>query len=394
MTTTARAEATPVALTGRRPVLGGGGDGRAAAASRREPLLGGAQVSPDWVRISGASAIALGFASGRFSRRFPFGGINLLLNYEDGCRSDCSYCGLARTRPGAYEDKSFIRVEWPLVATDELVDRMTRAQRTLTRLCISMVTSPRAFAHTCEITRRIRAKVTTPLSVLVAPPTLNRRRIETLASLGVDMIGVGLDAVTEELFRAHRTNVPAGGAGLRWEKYWQVVHDAREVFGPWKVNCHTLVGLGETDRELVETFLSLRDRQIFSYLFCFNPEPDSRLAAAPKAPLRRWRRIQLAKHLVEQEGLGIETFGFDDAGRLVALHAPADLVRRVASDGTVFMTDGCPGESGEPGCTRPYGSYRPSEPFRDFPFQPTEDDMALVHAELAVEELCPELRRP
>ncbi len=41
-----------------------------------------------------------------------------------------------------------------------------------------------------------------------------------------------------------------------------------------------------------------------------------------------------------------------------------------------FMTDGCPGENGEPGCTRPYGSYRPSEPYRDFPFQPETDDMA------------------
>ncbi|MEX1144879.1 MAG: hypothetical protein WEE69_06215, partial [Acidimicrobiia bacterium] len=56
------------------------------------------EVSPDWVRISGASAIALRFRSGRFSREFDFGGINLLLNYDDGCRSDCSYCGLARTR--------------------------------------------------------------------------------------------------------------------------------------------------------------------------------------------------------------------------------------------------------------------------------------------------------
>jgi len=94
----------------------------------RAPAL----VSPDWVRISGASAIALGLASGRFSRQFAFGGINLLLNYEDGCRSDCAYCGLARTRPGAYEDKSFIRVDWPLVETDRLVERMAVCQHSLT----------------------------------------------------------------------------------------------------------------------------------------------------------------------------------------------------------------------------------------------------------------------
>jgi biotin synthase len=165
------------------------------------------------------------------------------------------------------------------------------------------------------------------------------------------------------------------------------------VFGPWKVNCHTLVGLGETDRDLVETFVRLRDREIFSYLFCFNPEPDSRLADLAKSPLRRWRRMQLAKHLVEQEGFGVEQFEFDDDGALVELAGPHDVVERAASSGMVFMTDGCPGESGEPGCTRPYGSYRPSEPFRDFPFHPTEQDMAQIRDELAVEELFPDVRR-
>src|ERR1035438_7524537 len=88
-----------------------------------------------------ASAIALRVRSGRFSRDFEFGGMNLLLSYDEGCRSDCGYCGLARTRPGSYEDKSFIRVEWPLVRTDDLVERMTRFEPVLTRLCISMVRS-------------------------------------------------------------------------------------------------------------------------------------------------------------------------------------------------------------------------------------------------------------
>ena len=351
---------------------------------RRAP---GAEVSPEWVRISGASAIALGFASGRFAREFDFGGINLLLNYEDGCRSDCSYCGLARTRPGAYEDKSFIRVEWPLVETDQLVARMVARASRLTRLCISMVTNPHAFDDTCEITRRIRARVATPLSILVAPPTLNRRKLERFAELGVDIIGVGLDAVTEELFRTHRSDVPAGGAGLSWAKYWAVVDDARDIFGPWKVNCHTLVGLGETDRDLVQTFVRLRDREIFSYLFCFNPEPDSRLGGRAKTPLVRWRRVQLAKHLVETEGFALEQFAFDADGLLCHIDGEQSVVQGAIESGVPFVTNGCPGEQGEPGCTRPYGSYRPSEAYRDFPFLPDAEDLRAVRAELALDDI-------
>jgi lipoyl synthase len=351
------------------------------------PRRGGPNESPGWVRISMASAIALRFRSGRFTRDFDFGGINLLLNYDDGCRSDCGYCGLARTRPGAYGDKSFIRVEWPLVETDALVERMARYEAKLTRLCISMVTHPFAYRDTCDITERITSRLRAPLSLLVAPPTLNRRRLEHFKELGADMIGIGLDAVTEDLFRAVRTDVPAGGAGLSWAKYWEVVDDARDVFGPWKVNVHTLVGLGETDADLVEIFCRLRDRQIFSYLFCFNPEPDSRLADHPKSPLGRWRRIQLAKHLIETEGYRRERFSFDDDGHLTGLDADPAAVEAVVGGGIPFMTNGCPGAGGEPGCTRPYGSYRPAEPFRDFPFLPGAADLAGIRADLALPEI-------
>jgi biotin synthase len=332
-----------------------------------------------------ASAMSLRFRSGRFSRDFDFGGINVLLNYGDGCQSDCGYCGLARTRPGSYDDKSFIRVEWPLVRTDDLVERMAAKQAILTRLCISMVTHGHAYRDTCDITERIAARVPTPLSILVAPPTLNRDRIERFKALGVDMIGIGLDAVTEQLFRGIRTDVPAGG--LKWSKYWEVVDDSRDVFGPWKVNVHTLVGLGETDEDLLQMFIRLRDRQIFSYLFCFNPEPDSRMADHPKSPIARWRRVQLARHLIESEGFDLDRFEFDAGGGLAHISGNRHAVESIVGTGVPFVTNGCPGENGEPGCTRPYGSYRPSEPFRDYPFVPTEDDLTEIREQMRLGEV-------
>ena len=357
-------------------------------ALRELPVVPGRQpqrTSPDWVRISYASAVALGFVRGRFVRDFDFGGINLLLSYEEGCLSDCGYCGLARTRPGEYEEKSFIRVEWPLVSTDELVDRLARCEARLTRLCISMVTHGSSYRDTLEITRRIRAGVATPLSILVAPPTLNPERVRALKAAGADTIGIGLDAVTEDLFRSIRTDVPQGG--LRWEKYWEIVDAARDTFGPWEVNCHTLVGLGESDRDLMEMFERLLDRQVFAYLFCFNPEPDSRMGTHPKSELSRWRRIQLAKFLLEEVGLDAAAFGYDEAGMLASIAAPPALVDATVDSGYAFMTNGCTGAAGEPGCTRPMGSWRPSEPPRDFPWQPTGDDVDAIRAQLRLEEL-------
>jgi len=347
------------------------------------------KISPDFVRISAASAMALRLQSGRFSREFAFGGINILLNYENGCLSDCGYCGLARTRPGAYEEKSFIRVEWPLVDTDQLINRMAEYEKKLTRLCISMVTHGSAYRDTVDITKRLRAKVNTPLSILVAPPTLNKDKLQHFKDLGVDMIGVGLDAVTESTFRKHRTDVPNGS--LRWDNYWNIINESRRIFGPWKVNIHTVVGLGETDKDLVDMFYYLKENQILPYLFSFNPEPDSRMGDVPKASITRWRRIQLVKHLIEKYDLAPETIQYDENNSINKLDMKSNNIASALNSldaGIPFMTNGCPSEGGEEaGCSRPYGSYRPSESFRDFPFQPETDDLTLIRQELALEEI-------
>ena len=199
------------------------------------------------------------------------------------------------------------------------------------------------------------------------------------------MIGIGLDAVTEELFASLRTNVPKGG--LKWDQYWQIVGHAREIYGPWHVNCHTLVGLGESDAQLMGMFARLLEQEIFSYLFCFNPEPDSRLGDRPKTPVERWRRIQLAKFLLEERGLDPAAFRYDDDGAIARIRAPRALVDEVVHDGHAFMTNGCPSTGGEPGCTRPMGSWRPSESPRDYPWQPTADDEREIRAQLHLDAL-------
>ena len=172
-----------------------------------------ARRAPTGCASATRARVALRFRSGRFSREFTFGGINLLLSYDRGCLSDCGYCGLARNRPGDYEDKSFIRVEWPLVRTDELVDRLVAPRGPASRGCASRWSpTGAAYPDTLDITRRITARVRTPLSLLVAPPTLNEQRLRALKEAGADMIGIGLDAVTEELFAlaAHGRAARAG----------------------------------------------------------------------------------------------------------------------------------------------------------------------------------------
>ncbi|MEK7275938.1 MAG: radical SAM protein, partial [Chloroflexota bacterium] len=154
-----------------------------------------------------------------------------------------------------------------------------------------------------------------------------------------------------------------------------------------KVNCHIIVGLGETDLDLVNLFYQLKSEQIAGYLFAFNPEPGTDMQNIPRAPIHRWRRIQLIKYLIENESLPRDVIEFDAEGNMLRVHAPDLLVDVATNTGMPFMTNGCPDKQGVMACNRPYGSYRPGEEFRDYPFQPEADDLIQIRQQMRLEEI-------
>ncbi len=341
------------------------------------------QISPDYVRISMAAAIELRLKPGRIMRDCRCGCINLLQNYPEGCFANCTYCGLARERPGTPEDNTFIRVSWPLFPTDLVAEKIAEKEATsgVGRVCIAQVQDHRAYDDLIEMTNRVRrAAPSVPISALVSATTLNEERLYKIQEAGADIVGVGLDAASEEVFSNTRGKKARGPHD--WDHHWHIVRAARRIFGPMKVNCHIIVGLGETDRELVNMFYQLKSEQIACYLFSFNPEPGTSMQHVPRAPMHRWRRIQLAKHLIEERSLSADAIEFDEQGNIERLAAADDLIDRAIESGVPFMTNGCPDREGSMTCNRPYGSYRPGEEFRDYPVLPNDDDLVVIRKQL------------
>ncbi|MEW6083038.1 MAG: radical SAM protein [Chloroflexota bacterium] len=345
------------------------------------------QISPDYVRISMAAAIELGLKPGRINR-CSCHCINLLQNYPEGCYANCSYCGLARERPGTPEENTFIRVAWPLYPTDLVAEKIAEHEEKVGvgRVCISQVQDHRAYDDLVNMIKRVKKPAPqVPMSALVSATTLNEERLHVIKEAGADIIGVGLDAVTEELFEKTRGRGAKGPHN--WEYHWHIVRAAREIYGAMKVNCHIIVGLGETDKELVDMFYQLKEEQIAGYLFSFNPEPGTVMQDLSRSPIHRMRRIQLVKYLIENKDLPREALSFDEAGNLTRLDAPDTMVEVAVNTGLPFMTNGCPDRAGEVACNRPYGSYRPGEEYRDYPFVPNMDDLVIIRQQMKLEEV-------
>lgn len=334
--------------------------------------------SPGFVKLSLAADMVLGFRRGRFWRNARMTCVNLLLTYANGCRANCSYCGLARDREAV--ERTFIHVPWPTRSMNEIVAALC-ASRVARRTCISMLTHPRACEDTLLLARRLVGETPQPVSILLTPTITNKEYLIQLREAGVDKIGIAIDAATEPLFAAHRGK-PAQGPH-RWEVYWERFAEAVEVFGAGKVGSHFIVGLGEREEDLARAFQRVHDLGGVNHLFSFFPEPGSRLGALSPPPLDVYRRAQFACHLIDEGRTRPEAMRFDpETGRILDFGVAGDVLESALESGEAFRTRGCKGCDGQVDCNRPFGNSYPGPELRNYPFAPDAEDLARIREQL------------
>jgi biotin synthase len=346
--------------------------------------------SPEYVQMSNAAAITLGIMPGRMHRCGCTRCLNLLLTYPEGCRANCAYCGLARHREADrdYADRNFIRVDWPAVPMQQVVDIVARDgdKSPFHRMCISMITHPRSDADTVAVLEAWTARIdpaAIPVSILSNPTTMERADVQRLRDLGADIFTVALDAATPALF--DRTRGKGVQSPHKWQKYWEILLDARDVFGPQKFGAHIIVGMGETEHEVLSLVQQLVDLGGHSHLFSFFPEQGSLMDHLPATPRDQWRRVQLARYLIDYAAVRLEQMSFDTEGRVVGYGLPEAEVEDVVSQGIAFRTSGCPGKFRDDvsACDRPYGDSPPSN-IASYPFQPNKQDLRKIRRQLKI----------
>ena len=346
--------------------------------------------SPEYVQMSTAAAITLGIMGGRMHRCECTRCLNLLLTYPEGCRANCAYCGLAQHREADrdYADRNFIRVDWPAVPMAEIVDIVAQDPENspFHRMCISMITHPRSEQDTFDVLQQWTNKIhpdAIPISILSNPTTMTRDDVRKTKDLGADIFTVALDAATPEVF--DRTRGKGVQSPHKWSKYWEILEDARDIFGPEKFGAHIIVGMGETEYEVLDLVQKLVDIGGHSHMFCFFPEDGSLMDHLPATPRDQWRRVQLARYLIDYRGVRIDHMSFDDKGRVTGYGIPESELSDVIEAGIAFRTSGCPGKFQEDisACDRPYGDSPPSN-IASYPFQPEKKDIKQIRKQLDI----------
>jgi biotin synthase len=347
--------------------------------------------SPEYVQLSTAAAITLGLVPGVMHRTACTHCLNLLMTYPEGCRANCTYCGLARHREESrdYADRNFIRVDWPTVRVDEMLERIARGgdKGQFQRMCISMITHPDSDHDTQVMLRRwMEVAPHIPVSILSNPTTMDKQDLIDLKAMGADIFTVALDAVTPEIFE--RTRGKTVQSPHSWDKYWQTIEWAAEIYGPEKFGAHLICGMGETEQEILEVCQKMKDMGGHNHMFAFFPEKGSMMEDWDPVPQDHWRRVQLGRFLIDYAGGRYEEMRFDAHGRVEDFGYPRDELEAIISSGKPFQTSGCPGKDDEEvsACNRPYGDSSPSD-IRSFPFALNKEDVEIVRRQMRLQDL-------
>lgn len=341
--------------------------------------------SPEYLRMSLAAAMTLGLKPGLFYRNARLYCINLLLTYEAGCLGRCAYCGLSSRGPEPYSRKRFIRVTWPTYPLEEIVERIGDRRDRIKRICISMVTRRRAVADTIEVCRLLRSSLDIPVSLLISPTVLKGNDLRALKSAGADKIGVAVDLATKELFERYRGKGVKGPH--RWERYWECLSDVIALFGEGNAGAHFIVGMGETEKEMALAIQKVRDMGGRTHLFSFFPEPGSAMHDISPPPIGQYRRVQLARYLIDNRISEVSKFSYGVEGRIKHFGIGGPFLDEVIDSGEPFRTSGCEGHDGDVACNRPYGNSRPGPHIRNYPFPPNGQDISRIRSQMGLSPL-------
>jgi len=327
---------------------------------------------PKKVRVSIGSAIVLGLINGKLDAKPTTA---YLMTYRRGkCLANCGFCPQARKSHSRADMLS--RVSWPAFNTEQVLNGIAETVKRggIKRVCIQALNYPEVHVHLQALAKVISKRVNVPISVSCQP--LNPENIRRLAEAGVERIGIPLDAATPEIF--DKVKGASAGGPYEMERQLTLLEEAVKIFGKGKVTTHLIVGLGESEKEMVNMIQKCVDMGVLPALFAFTPVAGTALENLRQPPIQQYRRVQLARYLIFHGVIRAESMNFDENGCITHFGVDKKTLKQMVLSGEPFRTSGCSD------CNRPYYNEKPSGPIYNYPKPLGKEEATRVFEELTI----------
>jgi len=325
-------------------------------------------VNIEKIRVSVGSASVLGLGSIVKFKDPPT--TCYVMTYKEGyCTANCGFCPQARSSQGSEEMLS--RVNWPIFSFKDFLTKLKylRSSKKFKRICIQTLNYPKNFADLIEIISQIRNNIDIPISIAIPP--VSKDNLKELKLIGVQRVGIALDGTTPEIF----DKIKGGGVNgpYRWDEHINKMIEALEIFSNGFVSTHLIIGLGETEKDVIERIEDLHNLKILISLFAFTPIKGTKLEYENQPSLLSFRKLQLGRYLIVNKGKKYKEFTFNMKGNLVNINISKTELKNIINDTDAFLTSGCPG------CNRPYYTSKPSGPIYNYPRELSEKEKEEIY---------------
>ena len=253
------------------------------------------------------------------------------------CYGACAFC--TQSRDNTSDRKYLSRIIWPAYDIEDVAERI-KSNKDIHRICVQTLKDPEMLSKLPLVVEQLNSGHNKPISVCLNP--VERSYLEKLKQAGVERAGTGLDCATPESFSRIKP-------GFSWTQYQQFIQDTIEVFGRGSV--HLIVGLGDSDYELIDAFQRYTDMGCSIGLFALTKVRGIKLPY-PAPRIERYRALQLARYLISTSQGHPDQMVFMD-GKLQSIQISKNLAAKTLSAGIPFRTSGCPD------CNRPNYNERP-----------------------------------
>jgi biotin synthase len=259
------------------------------------------------------------------------------------------------------------RVTWPELPKKESAQAIGAAFQAgrLKRACLQVVYNEESWRTSVTALESLTQASAIPVCISSAIDTVEQAR--ELINRGAERICIALDAATQEVFSQVK--------GGKWERRWELLSRvAKEM--PGQASTHLIVGLGETEEEMINAIFHCVDQKIAVGLFAFTPVRGTAWADRQPPSISQYRRVQIA-HFLLRKGYSSTVFQYRD-GILTEINIPAHELKNILIDGTAFETSGCPD------CNRPYYNERPGGVMYNYPRRLTCTEVEQAIAESGI----------
>ncbi|HVJ48226.1 radical SAM protein [Desulfitobacterium sp.] len=267
------------------------------------------------------------------------------------CKFNCAFCAQAR-ESGARADL-LSRVSWPDYQDEEFsasLKGLAAEEADFHRLCFQVVQDKEALQEVKKWVSQVKtSRPELPVCVSAGPRSIEE--IGELIHLGAEHVSIALDAATPEIFAQMKDG--------SWDSRYLLLTEAAAHY-PGHLATHLIVGLGETEEEMLTRIQDLQDRGIIVALFAFTPVKGTRLEKVPQPKMEHYRRIQAGYYLVRKGLAQAENFRYAE-GKVVSYGLALEQLKNALQTGEAFRTSGCPD------CNRPYFNETPGEELYNYP---------------------------